>query len=137
MSSRRFVSAFAFLLVALLPLAAVAGPRDQQWKEVDEAVKKGLPKTAIEKLNPIIEQALGDKAYAEAAKAIAMKIALEGNIQGNKPEEKITRMQAQIDKSPAEMRPVMETILANWYWHYFQQNRWRFMQPHANLGAAG
>ena len=26
------------------------------------------------------------------------------------------------------MPPVMETILAHWYWHYFQQNRWRFMQ---------
>jgi len=26
------------------------------------------------------------------------------------------------------MKPVLEAILANWYWHYFQQNRWRFMQ---------
>ncbi len=91
-------------------------------------MKKGLPKTAIEKLEPIVEAAIEDKAYAEAIKAIGQKIALEGNIQGNKPEEKITRMRAEIDKAPAEMRPVMEAILANWYWHYFQQNRWRFMQ---------
>ncbi|MDH3719374.1 MAG: MG2 domain-containing protein, partial [Planctomycetota bacterium] len=91
-------------------------------------MKKGLPKTAIEKLEPIIEGAIQDKKYAEAVKAIGKKIALEGNIQGNKPEEKITRMQAEIDKAPAEMKPVMEAILANWYWHYFQQNRWRFMQ---------
>ncbi|MEO8498499.1 MAG: hypothetical protein ABI614_25835, partial [Planctomycetota bacterium] len=91
-------------------------------------MKKGLPKTAIEKLDPIIEQALADKAYAEAIKAIGQKISLEGNIQGNKPEEKVTRLQAEIDKAPAEMRPVLETILANWYWHYFQQNQWRFMQ---------
>src|SRR5438128_1845336 len=70
-----------------------AGTRKQQWQKVDEAVKKGLPKTAIEQLQPIIDGALKDKAYPEAIRAIAKKIALEGTIQGNKPEEKITRMQ--------------------------------------------
>src|SRR5262249_9114766 len=32
---------------------------------------------------------------------------------------------------PAEMHPVMDTILANWYWHFFQQNRWRFLNRSA------
>src|SRR5262249_44033434 len=31
-------------------------------------------------------------------------------------------------KAPREMVPVMNTLLAHWYWQYFQQNRWRFMQ---------
>ncbi len=127
MIPRQLPLALAFLLAAITSIAD-AGPRDGLWSEVEEAVKKGLPKTAIEKLNPIIEQALRDKAYAEAVKAIGRKISLEGNIQGNKPEEKVTRLRAEIDKAPAEMKPVMEAILANWYWHYFQQNRWRFMQ---------
>ncbi len=100
MTSRRFAICVLLLSVAAIPLAWAAGPRDQLWKEVDEAMKKGLPKTAIEKLDPIIEGAIEDKAYAEAIKAIGQKIALEGNIQGNKPEEKITRMQAEIDKAP-------------------------------------
>src|SRR5262249_26917945 len=72
--------------------------------------------------------AIKDKKYAEAVKAIGKKIALEGTIQGNKPEEKITRMEAEIEKAPDEMKPVLDAIVANWYWHYFQQNRWRFMQ---------
>ncbi len=25
------------------------------------------------------------------------------------------------------MQPTLETILAHWYWDYFQQNRWRFL----------
>src|SRR5262245_2698410 len=115
-----------FLLVAARP--AVPPDRAAQWKKVDEAVNKGLPKTAIQELEPIIEAALKDKAYPEAVRAIAKKIALEGNIQGNKPEERITRMKAEIAKAPAEMVPAMDAILAHWYWHYFQQNRWRFLQ---------
>jgi hypothetical protein len=31
----------------------------------------------------------------------------------------------------------METILAHWYWHYFQQNRGRFFQRTSTAGASG
>ena len=114
-----------------------AADRGAQWKAVDDAVNKGLPKTAITNLEPIISAAMKEKAYGEATKAIAKKIALEGNIQGNKPEEKITRLEAEIAKAPKEMVPMLDTILANWYWHYFQQNRWRFMQRTATAAAPG
>ena len=123
----------AFLAIILTGMVIVttisaSEPTDRAelWKKVDAAIKKGLPKTAITHLEPIIESAKSEKRYAEAIKAIATKISLEGSVQGNKPEEKITRMRAAIDKAPAPMRPVMEAIQANWYWHYFQQNRWRF-----------
>jgi uncharacterized protein YfaS (alpha-2-macroglobulin family) len=116
---------------------ASAGPRDAQWKKVEDAIKQGLPKTAITNLEPIIQGALKDKAYAEATKAIGRRIALEGNIQGNKPEEKITRLQAEIAKAPREMVPVLDTLLAHWYWQYFGQNRWRFMQRTATAQQPG
>ena len=31
----------------------------------------------------------------------------------------------------------MDTLLAEWYWHYFQQNRWRFMQRTATAAQPG
>lgn len=102
--------------------------REAAWKAVETANNQGLPKTAIEKLSQIIESALADKAHDEAIKAIGMKIVLETTIEGNLAEEKITRMKKAIDEAPAEMKPIMEAILANWYWHYFQENRWQFMQ---------
>jgi hypothetical protein len=127
----------ALLFVNTFASTTIAGPRDAQWKQVEEAVKKGLPQTAITNLEPIIQGALKDKAYAEAVKAIGQKIALEGNIQGNKPEEKITRLEAEIAKAPKEMVPLMDTLLAEWYWQYFQQNRWRFMQRTATASQPG
>ncbi len=108
-------------------------PRPEQWKKVNDAVNKGLPKTAIKELEPIIESAMRDKAYPEAIKAICKKIVLEGNIEGNKPEEKITRMQAAIATAPAEMHPAMNAVLGHWYWHYYLQNRWR-IQQRSNAG---
>ena len=127
---KRFVPVFFALALFMFMQSATAadGPRAAQWKAVDKAVQKGLPQSAISNLNPIITAAVRDKAWPEAVRAIAKKIALEGNIQGNKPEEKILRLEAEIPKLPAEARPVMQAVLADWYWHYFQQNRWRFMQ---------
>src|SRR5712691_827802 len=123
---KRLLAVLALVLAVSNSLCAAS--RDAQWKKVDEAINKGLPKTAIEKLEPIIQGALQDRAWGEATKAIARKIVLEGNIQGNKPEEKITRMEAEIAKAPKEIVPLLDTILANWYWQYYQQNRWRFMR---------
>ncbi len=123
-----FGVSLACVAVGIALLLAGQTPRSDQWKKVEEAQKKGLPRTAIKELEPIIEASLKDKNYPEAIKAIAKKINLEGTIEGNKPEEKITRMNAAIAAAPAEMHPVMNAIQAHWYWHYFQQNRWRFVQ---------
>jgi hypothetical protein len=127
----------ACLVVNTFASPTIAGSRDAQWQQVEAAIKKGLPKTAITNLEPIIQGSLKDKAYAEAVKAIGQKIVLEGNIQGNKLEEKITRLEAEIAKAPKEMVPLMDTLLAEWYWQYFQQNRWRFMQRTATAAQPG
>src|SRR5688572_12483566 len=82
------VQALACLLV-LSNSSAFAASREAEWKKVDEAIQKGLPKTAIEALEPIIQAALKEKGWDEATRAITRKIVLEGNIQGNKAEEKI------------------------------------------------
>jgi len=135
--NRSFAVLVSVVLLFLSPLLAAAGTRDELWKQVDDAMSKGLPKTAVEKLEPIIRAAIEDKAYAEAIKAIGRKIVLEANIQGNRPEERITRLQAEIAAAPAEMQPLMQAILANWYWHYYQQNQWRFLQRTATAEPPG
>jgi uncharacterized protein YfaS (alpha-2-macroglobulin family) len=135
-AARPWVSIAVVTFLILQP-ALHAGSRDAQWKRVEEAMSKGLPKTAIEELEPIIKQALAEKAWAEAVKAITRKIALEGVIQGGRAEGNIKRLEAEIAKAPKEIVPVLDTVLAHWYWQYFQQNRWRFMRRTATAAAPG
>ena len=116
------------LLIAGEANLTLAAPREAEWKAVEAAVRKGLPKTAVKKLQVVLESALKDKAYGEAIKAVGRKIALQGVIDGNRAEAKIKRMQTEIARSPAAMQPPLRAILARWYWHYFQQNRFRFLQ---------
>ena len=110
-----FISKLKSAAIVAVSVAVVTTASALSWQKVYEARDKGLPKTAIEELKPIIVEAMANKKYAEAIKAICLKIAFEGNIEGNKPEEKVIRLQAEIEKAPAEMKPLMKAILAHWY----------------------
>jgi hypothetical protein len=120
----------------LLVVNLFAGPRDAQWRKVDAAVEQRLPQSAIEALDPLIADALADGSHAEATRAILRKIALQQEIEGSKAEEGIVRLEAELAKAPPAMQPVMETVLAHWYWNYFQQNRWRFLNRTATAGTS-
>lgn len=128
--------AVAFVITAMSPHLSAA-PREAEWRAVREAINKGLPQTAITNLQPIIAAALAEKAWPEATRAIGQKIALEGALEGNQAEENVVRLEAEIAQAPDEMKPVLQTLLAHWYWSYFQQNRWRFMQRTQTAEAPG
>mgnify|MGYP006281723165 CR=1 FL=1 len=124
MTIRRWWIGF-FSLAALTLLAA---PRDELWRQVKEATQKRRPRTAIEHLEAIYPRATELGAHGEAVRALAQKLNLQAQIEGNKAEEKIEGLQTALADAPAAQRPVLETILAHWYWQYFQQNRWQIMQ---------
>ena len=125
---KRIGTLTVLVVLGIAAHVSIAGPRDALWSQVDDAMARGLPQTAIAILDEIIPEALEDQAHAEATKAICLKIALEGQIQGGKYEEMIVRLESEMAEAPEPMQPVMETILAHWYWRYFQQNSWRFIQ---------
>lgn len=127
---RNFVSlaVFSILIISGCMISADPVGHKVDWKDVDEAIAKGLPKSAIEQLGPVIINALARKAYDEATRGILTRVMLACVIEGNKPEEKIIRLAAEIESAPDEVRPVIETMHALWYWRYFDQNRWRFSQ---------
>jgi uncharacterized protein YfaS (alpha-2-macroglobulin family) len=111
--------------------------RAAMWKKVDEAIQKGLPKTAIEELKPIEAAALQDKAYPEAIKAMGKRMMLSSQIEGGQPDDRIRQMTKEIESAPKEMLPTMHVLLGSWYWDYFQQNRWQFANRTATSVAPG
>ena len=128
--------AISLLMISMVTMSTVgmvtlwaAGPpylTDPSWAKVRAAMNKDLPKTALDELTPLIEKALAEKNNDLAVHGITTRVLLEANVQGNQPSEKVTRMEAEIAKAPKEIKPVLEAVLAQWYWQYFQQNRWRF-----------
>src|SRR5262245_7486450 len=124
---KRWLLLVASSIVVLTAIAA-ANVRSPEWRKLREAISRGLPKTALESIDPLISQALARGSDAEAIRAITLKIALEAGIQGNHPEEKIRRMHTAIENAPPRLRPTMEAILADWYLQYFHAEQWRILQ---------
>lgn len=104
------------------------------WKKVAAAEKDGLPQTAIDCLKQIAAIALEQKHQGEFLRALSRQLILESAIKGNKPEVRVARLKEEMDKAPVEMKPMMKLILAQWYWHYYSRNRWRFMNRSATEG---
>ena len=124
---RRCFSLCVLLLVTAMSQADET--RIELWKKVETALnQQGLPRTAIEHLDEIIASATADQEFDEVIKAIGRKYLIQAQIEGGDVSVSINRLRADLPSLPAPAQPVLKAILANWYWMYYQQNRWRFTQ---------
>jgi uncharacterized protein YfaS (alpha-2-macroglobulin family) len=119
---------FIFALFYLFPVCTGFTSTEEYWREVDKATYEGLPRTAIEYLDRILEVTQKQKRYDEWLRALTKKIVFEATIQGNKPEEKVKRLKEELEKSDEKTKALLHVILAEWYWHYYQRNRYRFIR---------
>ncbi len=110
---------------------------ERAWKEVRVSAEKGLPKQAIETLVSIEKEAVSQRQWDHAVKAIAGRIRLETEIRGNKPEEMIPELREVTARAPDPMKPFLELLVAHQYWRYFSDNRWRYSLRTQLAGGAG
>lgn len=102
--------------------------RKALWAAYEKALSEGLPKTAIEKLDEIYSGAVADKGWPEAIRAKATRIRVNASVNQPAAPLMIKDMVEAIESSPDEMKPVLRVILAEWFFSYYNENRWRFMQ---------
>lgn len=105
-----------------------AGPRQDAWRQVEKHLREGRPRSAAASLEGVVEGAIADEAWAEAARGIATRILAETGDRANDDPERLLRLDAALATAPEPCRDVLEVIAANWTWEFFQANRWRFAQ---------
>ena len=96
------------------------------WSKVEQFEIEGLPKSALKIIEAISKQAEKEKNTPQLIKTMLFKskfaLVLEEDAQLNI----IYDFKDQIDKSEFPTKNILESILANLYWQYFSQNRWKF-----------
>ncbi|MBN8460830.1 MAG: tetratricopeptide repeat protein [Verrucomicrobia bacterium] len=95
----------------------IAAPREAEWIEARKAVKDEFPETAAELLGAIESGAFADKAWAEGAQAIALRIAARHK-PGRNPGEAAAALAAAIPQAPPEARPPLKLLEAWWFSEY-------------------
>lgn len=97
------------------------------WKKVDELMtKKGLTASAIKQVQTIYTAAQKEKNDAQLIKALIFRI----NLQQQKEEDadllSIQQFEKEIRSAKEPVKSILTNLLAEAYWQYLQNNRWKF-----------
>jgi uncharacterized protein YfaS (alpha-2-macroglobulin family) len=96
------------------------------WKRVDSLMNKGLTKSALEVVKGIYNLARKENNSPQVVKAVMKKMQLESQMEEFSLEKAINNLNTEIAESKYPVQPVLQSILADAYWQYYQNNRWKF-----------
>ncbi|MCP5108981.1 MAG: hypothetical protein GY950_36700, partial [bacterium] len=105
------------------------------WKEVQEFNNKGLPKSALKTVEKIYQTAKEKKHAAEFVKAIIHKVRFMQEVEEDTFFKIHKELTGELEQSGFPVTPVLHSMLAEQYWLYYQNNRYRFMKRTAKAGA--
>jgi len=99
---------------------------EKLWLEVERIEINNLPKSANKKVEAIYEKAIREDNSPQVIKSLLYKSKFSLITEEDATLKIIEDFKTQIDKSTAPTKNVLESVLANLYWQYFQRNRYKF-----------
>ncbi|MHC1777379.1 MAG: alpha-2-macroglobulin [Lentimicrobium sp.] len=97
------------------------------WKQVDSLAAQGLPQSALELVNGIYLSAQKSGDMPEFLKAAIYQLRLRSEFEEDYIQQYIGETEKNLSSTPAPARQILHSILADLYWQYFQQNRYRIL----------
>ncbi|MDO7170769.1 alpha-2-macroglobulin family protein [Mariniflexile sp. AS56] len=96
------------------------------WKTVQQHETEGLPKSALMVVEQISVLASKDKNHPQLIKTMLFKSKFALVLEEDAQLKIINDFKKHIALSAFPTKNVLESMLANLYWQYFNQNRWQF-----------
>lgn len=121
----------------------------RDWKQADSLAKKGLPKSALEIVNRIYMRAKADRNDPQVVKAAMFRLVYQPYTTEETYTGVIESLRRDIADTPgvdspapsryagavdSPTRAILQSILAETYWQYYEQNRWKFRERTTNNG---
>jgi uncharacterized protein YfaS (alpha-2-macroglobulin family) len=119
---------FAFLYPMIMKAQAPKTNYDVLWKKVDSLYsKKGLTRSALDEVNKIYALAKKENSQPQIIKALIYKSGLEQNINEDADIKNMQFWENEIAQtSVPATKALLNSIAADKYNRYFQNNRWKF-----------
>ncbi len=118
----------SILMIILFANTSFSQDKDysESWKQVGALESEGLPKSALKKVEEIEEKAKADDNAPQMIKTLLFKSKYALTLEEDAQLGIITSIKAEIEKTSSPTKNILENVLANLYWQYFQQNRYKF-----------
>ncbi|HEY2721836.1 MAG TPA: alpha-2-macroglobulin family protein, partial [Chitinophagaceae bacterium] len=101
---------------------------DSSWKELDALMQKQLPKSALEKVKLIYQQAKKEKHDGQMIKALVYEFSLQDRTTEDNGEKSIVGMEKEITTVVEPVKSILNSLLAGMYWDYYQAHRYQLYQ---------
>lgn len=96
------------------------------WKRVDSCEKKGLTNDALKTVELIYNKAKAENNAPQFVKAVLHKMKFTQYKEEFSQEKTIEYLEKEVQSAQFPIRPILHSILADAYWQYYQNNRWKF-----------
>ncbi len=97
---------------------------EPEWKKAEDYVKKNLPKSALTEVKKIYQLAKKEKQDAQVIKALVYMTGLQTENREDNEVFSIAEIEKEIATSKEPVTAILNSLLAEMYWNYYQQNRW-------------
>ncbi|UOE51271.1 MG2 domain-containing protein [Mucilaginibacter sp. SMC90] len=95
---------------------------------IDSLASVGLPKSALKEVDRLDKLAHDEKNSPQQVRAVVYRMTFQSYIEEEALVAIIARLKTDIDKAQYPVKPVLQSMLAEMYWNYYQQNRYQYSQ---------
>lgn len=99
---------------------------DKLWKRVDSCENKGLTESALKLVEAIYGKAKTENNAPQFVKAVLHRMKFESVKEEFSLEKSIFKLRDEASAAKYPIKPVLQSILADAFNQYFQNNRWKF-----------
>ncbi len=124
---KNILSIIPILLLSTLSFAQTNN-YNKQWKRVENYELQDLPKSALSEVEHIYSKAKKQNNNSQIIKSFIYKAKFALILEEDAQLSIINDLYNEIDQSTMPTKNILESILADLYWQYFQQNRYKFYQ---------
>jgi hypothetical protein len=117
-----------FVLLLMMPVYVRAQNIEAITDKIDSLVNIGLPKSALAEVDKLDDFARKTNNTPQQVKAAIYRMTLQSYLEENALVAIIATLKTEIKQAGFPTKPVLQSILANMYWQYYQQNRYQFYQ---------
>jgi hypothetical protein len=102
------------------------GDYPKEWKEIQDLEDKGLPKSALEKVVALNARAKKDANAAQIIKTLLYQSRYKYVTDKDGQAHGLEEFRIETEKENFPVKPIMQSILAQMYMSYLDQNQWQF-----------
>ena len=127
----------ALLLIASNALSQTPDPYRSQWQKADSLLNRGLPESARKVVDNVYANAQRTRQPVQMLKAQLYLLRLDATNNDAADSLNIARAEEQEKKTAFPVNAVWQSIAAQLYWNYYQNNRYKILSRTRTATATG